>query len=116
MRQAFFIGAIVLWVAINILGGIAQMETPLQDEDSYTGLTQEDTLKGLAKPEVTEVNVVTIFTKVWDFLKLAGSILTLYHPALWQGSAMTIYFLLIMPIGISFWAVFLLSLRGVGSG
>ena len=117
------IGAIMLWVAINILGNIAQQETLLAQTDPnvtnpQTGeeLTQSETLEQLMKPEMTDVNLVTIFSKIWEFLKLVGKTLTLWHPALWQGSAMYVYFFLIMPIGISFWVVFVMALRGIGSG
>lgn len=117
MRQGFLIGAIILWVAINILGGIAELQSnPLDTTDSKTGLTQQETLEGLRKPEITDANPVTIVSKVWNFLKMLGSVLTLWHPTLWQGSAMYMYFLFILPIGISFWVVLVTILRGVGSG
>jgi hypothetical protein len=115
MRQAFLIGAIMLWVGLNILGGIGELQVPLQQVDSETGLTQEETLSGMQHPEITDVNILTVFTKVWDFLKLVGAVIFLWHPVLWQGSAMYIYYFLILPIGVSFWAVFLMALRGTGS-
>jgi len=116
MRQGFIIGAIMLWVGINLLGSIGEYQTPLAQVDSNTGLTGQQTLEGLTKPEVTDVNIVTIFSKVWDVLKMFGKIITLWHPAIWQGSLMYVYFFVVMPIGISFWVVILLALRGTGSG
>lgn len=116
MRQGFIIGAIVLWVAINILGNIAEKQAWLGQTDSETGETQQDTLESLRSPELTDVNVVTIFTKLGEYLTTFGKVLTLWHPALWQGDAIFIYFFAILPIGLSFWVVLLLAIRGVGSG
>jgi hypothetical protein len=121
MRQGFMIAAVMLWVVINMLGNMAEKEALLSQPDpnitNESGeMTQEDVLYGLMKPEMSDTNLVTIVTKVWDFLKLVGKTITLWHPALWQGSAIYVYFLLIMPIGISFWVVFVMALRGVGSG
>lgn len=115
MRQGFIIAAIALWVAINYLGSIAEKQSLLGQTDTKTGLTQQETLEELRKPEITDVNIVTIFSKIGHYVIYFGKTLTLWHPALWQGSAMYIYFLLIMPIGISFWVTILLVLRGVGS-
>ena len=122
MRQGFMIAAVMLWVVINMLGNMSEQEALLSQPDpnitNQEGeeMTQEDVLYGLMKPEVSDTNLVTIITKVWDFLKLVGKTITLWHSALWQGSAIFLYFLLIMPIGISFWVVFVMALRGVGSG
>ena len=102
-------------MAINILGNIASQEAILGQTDSETGLTQQETMEALRKPEITDVNMVTIFTKIGNFLVLLGKTFTLWHPAIWQGDAIYIYFLLILPIGLSFWAVVLFGLRGVGS-
>jgi hypothetical protein len=115
MRQAFIIFAIALWVIINLFGNIAEQETILGQTDTKTGLTQEETLNALTKPDVTDVNLLTIFTKIRDVLFLLGKIFTLYHPALWQNEAMLIYFGLILPVGISFWVIAILAIRGVGS-
>jgi hypothetical protein len=120
MRQGFIIGAIILWVAINILANGIQNEALLsQGMDVYdkdnTELTQQGLIGTLQEPEITDFNLVTIFTKVGNFLKLLGRAITLYHPALWQGSAFYIYAFLIAPIGISFWVVFVMALRGIGS-
>lgn len=119
MRQAFIIGAIVLWVALNILGSICEMETPLQQTDTGSGLTQQETLEQMGEQGITDQSLVSGATSVWsklgDFIMLFGRILTLWHPALWQGDAMLVYFALILPIGLSFWAVILFGIRGVGS-
>lgn len=115
MRQGFIIAAIVLWVAINYLGSIAEMQPLLGQIDTKTGLTQQQTLEEMRKPEITDVNIITIFSKIGHYAILLGKILTLWHPAIWQGSAMYLYFLLILPIGISFWIILLMALRGVGS-
>lgn len=121
MRQAFIIGAIILWVAINILGGLAEQQTLLGQTDpkivGKTGepLTQYELLEELQEPEITDWNVVTMFVKVGKFLILVGKAITLWHPALWQGSALYIYAFLIAPIGISFWVIFVMALRGIGS-
>jgi hypothetical protein len=121
MRQAFIIGAIFLWVAINILGGLSEQQTLLgQTDPDVVGkdgqpLTQYETLGELQEPEITDWNVVTMFVKVGKFLVLVGKAITLWHPALWQGSALYIYAFLIAPIGISFWVIFVMALRGIGS-
>ena len=114
MRQGFVIAAIVLWVAINILGGLAEQQPLLQQTDNKIDMTQEQLLNQLKEPDVLDADV-TFIGKVGSFLINFGKILTLYHPALWEGTASYIYFLLILPIGISFWVVFVFMLRGVGS-
>jgi len=115
MRQAFIIFAIALWIVININGNIAEQEAILGQTDTKTGLTQQQTLNALGKPEITDVNIVTIFTKIGDVLFLLGKVFTLYHPALWQGVAIYVYFFVVLPVGISFWVVALMAIRGVGS-
>jgi hypothetical protein len=120
MRQTFIIGAIVLWVAINILGNFVQNEALMSqgmDVDDKDGveLTQQGLMGELQEPEITDFSLVTVFTKVGNFLKLLGRAITLYHPALWQGSAFYVYLFLIAPIGVSFWVVFVMALRGIGS-
>jgi hypothetical protein len=120
MRQGFIIGAIVLWVAINLLANFVQNESLLsQGQDVYdeegNELTQQQLMEQLQEPAITDLNPVTIITKVGDFLLFLGRAITLYHPALWQGSAIYLYAFLIAPIGISFWVVFVMALRGIGS-
>ncbi len=114
MRQTFVIAAIMLWIAINIMGNFAEQQALLDQEDTKTHMTQQDTLNYLSKPDVLDADV-TFIGKVGSFLLNFGKILTLFHPALWQGTAVYIYYFLILPIGISFWVVFVFMLRGVGS-
>jgi hypothetical protein len=115
MRQSFIIGAIMLFVVINFLGNIADQQALLAQTDSSTNLTQQQTLDSLMKPTIADSNIATVIIKVWDFLKVLGKTLTLWHPALWQGAALYLYLLFFIPIGISFWVVILMSIRGVGS-
>ena len=120
MRQAFMIGAIVLWVAINMIANVIQNESLLsQGQDVYdsegTELDQQGLLQELQEPQITDANPVTIFTRVKDFLLFIGRAITLYHPALWQGATFYLYAFLIVPIGISFWVIFVMALRGIGS-
>jgi hypothetical protein len=115
MRQGFMIAAVILWVAINILGAISEGLTPLQQTDTKTGLTQQGTLDSLTEPDLRESGRISFATKLGSYLTTAGKIFTLMHPALWQGDAMLIYLFLILPIGISFWVVVVLAIRGVGS-
>lgn len=121
MRQAFMIGAVMLWIFINIIGSVVEMETPLARTESHllnpdgTPMSQSEILQAMEEPVLTDSNFVTMFSKLGDYIKIAGAVLTLYHPALWQGTAQYVYFFLIMPIGISFWVVFVMAIRGVGS-
>ena len=126
MRQGFLIGAIVLWVAINILGSIAEMQPflsqtdPNVTNDSGVPLTQQGTLDEIGKPSIVTDSgfvstVVTSVTAIGKFLVTLGKIFTLWHPALWQGTALYLYYFLILPIGASFWVVVIMDLRGVGS-
>jgi hypothetical protein len=115
MRQAFLIGAIFLWLGINILGNIADQQALLSQVDAKTGLTQKQTMEELRKPEVTDANMYTIFSKIGKVLITVGKIFTLWHPALWQGWAIYIYYF-VLAIGASFWVVLVLAIRGVGSG
>ncbi len=120
MRQAFMIGAIVLWVAINIIGSVIEMNVPLMQETEVTDdkgnpLTQKGILESAQEPELTDTNIVTMFTKLGSYIKVIGKVLTLYHQSLWQGSTILIYYFIILPIGISFWVVFVMAIRGVGS-
>lgn len=105
----------MLFVVINFLGNIADQQGLLAQTDTNTGLTQQQTLDSLMKPTIEDSNIITVAAKVWDFLKVLGKTLTLWHPAFWQGSAIYIYLLFFIPIGISFWVVILMSIRGVGS-
>lgn len=114
MRQAFLIGAIILWVGITMLGSIAEMVTPMQNVDAKTGLTEAETLEEMRKPEMTDANMITVFTKIGSAIMLVGRVIFLWHPALWQGDAIYIYYVF-LAIGISFWYVFLMGIRGVGS-
>lgn len=126
MRQGFLIGAIVLWVAINILGAFAEMQAPLSQtdpnvtNDSGTALTQQGTLDEIGKPSIVTDSgfvstIVTSVASIGKFIITLGKIFTLWHPALWQGTALYLYYLLILPIGASFWVVIIMDLRGVGS-
>ena len=115
MRQGFIIAAIILWIAVNIAGNFIEKQALLSQTDSETNLTQEETLNALTKPEIQDSNIITVAWKVGNFLLTLGKTLTLYHPALWQGTAGYIYWFLILPIGISFWVVIALAIRGIGS-
>ena len=121
MRQAFMIGVVILWVALNILGAGGEMVTPMSQTDSTminpaTGLpmTQNDTVDALMKPNITNANLTTIFTKLGSTLKLFGKVLTLNYPSLWQGSFAYARYIF-LAIGISFWVVFAIAIRGVAS-
>ena len=119
MRQGFIIGAILLWIVVNILGSIGEMETMMgQTDDKITGrdgtaLTQQQTLDELAQPNLTDSNI-TFIGRVGGYLKLAGRIFALWHPALFQGDAIYIYYVF-LAIGVSFWVVIIFMIRGVGS-
>jgi hypothetical protein len=115
MRQSFIIGAIFLFIVINILGNIADQQALLAQTDSNTGYTQRGTLEQLMKPSITDSGITTFIDKIGDVAILLGKTITLWHPALWQGSGIYIYLLFFVPIGISFWVVLVLTLRGVGS-
>ena len=114
MRQGFIIGAIVLWVAINILGSIADMQPMLAQTDTKLGVNQQELMGDLTKPEITDTTF-TFIGKIGGYIVTFGKILTLWHPAIWQGSAIYLYFFIIIPIGISFWIVIVMAIRGVGS-
>jgi hypothetical protein len=122
MRQGFLIGAIILWIAINILGNIADMQPLLGQVDnsrSGQGLTQAEALNFLSQPEITDQSffsaVISTINKIGSFVGLLGRSFILWHPALWQGDAIYIYYFF-LAIGVSFWVVLVLSLRGTGSG
>ena len=119
MRQGFVIGAIILWVIVNILGSIGEMDTMMGQSDPKitdsdgNALTQHETLDELTHPNLTDSNI-TFIGRVGHYLTLAGRIFTLYHPALFQGDAIFIYYIF-LAIGISFWVVIIFMIRGVGS-
>jgi hypothetical protein len=122
MRQGFLIGAIILWIAINILGNIADMQPLLGQVDnsrSGQGLTQAEALNSLSQPEITDQSffsaVISTINKIGSFVGLLGRSFILWHPALWQGDAIYIYYFF-LAIGVSFWVVLVLALRGTGSG
>lgn len=115
MRQGFIIAAIALWVVINILGNFAAQQAHLAQVDSKTHLTQKETLDALAKPDIQDSNVVVQAWKIGQFLITLGKTITLFHADLWVGTAIYIYYFLVLPIGISFWVVIALAIRGVGS-
>ena len=115
MRQGFIIAAIVLWVAINILGSIGERTTMLGEADpKLDNKTQQDIMDSITQQEI-EDSGTTFIGKVGDTIVLLGKIFTLYHPSLWQGDAIYIYYFAILPIGISFWVVIAFMIRGVGS-
>jgi len=126
MRQAFIIGALVLFGIINILGSMSEMQAPFsQTDDNFIGadgepMTEAQILEQLNKPEIVDTSWIasatTVITKIGDYLLYFGKFISLYHPALWQGDMLFLYLTIILPIGISFWVVLLLSIRGVGSG
>lgn len=122
MRQGFLIGCLVLWIIVNILGNIADMQPLLgqaDDTKSGQGLTQAETLDSLSQPEITDQSflstVVSTINKIGSFIGLLGRAFILWHPALWQGDAIYIYYFF-LAIGVSFWIVLVLALRGTGSG
>jgi len=115
MRQSFIIGAIFLFIIINLLGNISDKQALLSQTDSKTGYTQRGTLDELMKPSITDSGITTFIDKIGNAAIFLGKMLTLWHPALWQGSAIYLYYLIFVPIGISFWIVLILTLRGVGS-
>lgn len=115
MRQAFIIGAIFLFIVINILGNIADQQSLLAQADSHTGYTQHETLEELRKPDITDTSSGTFIGKMWSYIQLFGKTLTLWHPALWQGAFLYVYIGIFLPIGISFWVVIAFAIRGIGS-
>ena len=115
MRQAFMIGAIVLWVAINFIGSFVEMAAPLSGYDSKLGKSDIEIMDSASKPEMTDMNVATIFSKIRDTLVLLGKFISLWHDSLWQGTLLYVYYFIILPIGISFWVVLVMALRGTGS-
>lgn len=109
------IGAIVLWVAINIIGSIVEMSVPLTRYDTEIEKYDYQVLDEARKPEITDINITTMFSKVGDFFMTIGKFLSLWHPSLWQGNTVFVYYFIILPIGISFWVILVMALRGVGS-
>lgn len=114
MKQSWIIAIVSLWIILTLLSNVAE-------STALMGTGEATTLQTLMTPFASDhtgiVDIgVSFITNVWNYFKLFIQVALLYYPTLWAGSAIFIYFILFMPVGIGFVVSIITILRGSSAG
>lgn len=112
MQGKWAIGIIALWIILTILSNMMEQSALLGQVDPKTGLTQVGTLQSIMTNPIS-VNPITSLNNLVHLGATVTQIAILYYPTLWQGSAIFVYLIFFLPIGIGFVYIFLTTVLPV---